>query len=148
MAQKKLLTNGTTSKCNDGRWHGTVWYLDEAGERKRSAFSGVSKKDVEKKMKEYTEHFYDDQIQSDELKCPLQKSMQRWLEVFKMPSIERTTYDRYECTARNQIYPALGDKLVEDITAADIKSLLNRMMNDGYAYTTVKKVHNLLNEYY
>ena len=61
MAQKKLLTNGTTSKCNDGRWHGTVWYLDEAGERKRSAFSGVSKKDVEKKMKEYTEHFYDDQ---------------------------------------------------------------------------------------
>ena len=50
MAQKKLLTNGTTSKCNDGRWHGTVWYLDEAGERKRSAFSGVSKKDVEKKM--------------------------------------------------------------------------------------------------
>ena len=148
MAQKKLLTNGTTSKCNDGRWHGTVWYLDEAGERKRSAFSGVNKKDVEKKMKEYTEHFYDDQIQSDELKCPLQKSMQRWLEVFKMPSIERTTYDRYECTARNQIYPALGDKLVEDITAADVKSLLNQMMNDGYAYTTVKKVHNLLNEYY
>ena len=148
MAQKKLLTNGTTSKCNDGRWHGTVWYLDEAGERKRSAFSGVNKKDVEKKMKEYTEHFYDDQIQSDELRCPLQKSMQQWLEVFKMPSIERTTYDRYECTARNQIYPALGDKLVEDITAADIKSLLNRMMNDGYAYTTVKKVHNLLNEYY
>ena len=148
MAQKKLLTNGTTSKCNDGRWHGTVWYRDEAGERKRSAFSGVSKKDVEKKMKEYTEHFYDDQIQSDELRCPLQKSMQRWLEVFKMPSIERTTYDRYECTARNQIYPALGDKLVEDITAADIKSLLNKMMNDGYAYTTVKKVHNLLNEYY
>ena len=37
MAQKKLLTNGTTSKCNDGRWHGTVWYLDEAGERKRCA---------------------------------------------------------------------------------------------------------------
>ena len=148
MAQKKLLTNGTTSKCNDGRWHGTVWYLDEAGERKRSAFSGVSKKDVEKKMKEYTEHFYDDQIKSDELRCPLQKSMQRWLEVFKMPSIERTTYDRYECTARNQIYPVLGDKLVEDITAADVKSLLNKMMNDGYAYTTVKKVHNLLNEYY
>ena len=148
MAQKKLLTNGTTSKCNDGRWHGTVWYLDEAGERTRSAFSGVNKKDVEKKMKEYTEHFYDDQIQSDELKCPLQKSMQRWLEVFKMPSIERTTYDRYECTARNQIYPVLGDKLVEDITAADVKSLLNKMMNDGYAYTTVKKVHNLLNEYY
>ena len=91
MAQKKLLTNGTASKCNDGRWHGTVWYLDETGTRTRRAFSGTGKKDVEKKMKEYTEHFYDDQIESDEIRRPLKESMQRWLEVFKLPSIERTT---------------------------------------------------------
>ena len=38
--------------------------------------------------------------------------MQNWLEVFKFPSVERTTYDRYECTARNQIYPYIGDKVV------------------------------------
>ena len=148
MAQKKLLTNGTASKCNDGRWHGTVWYLDKAGERMRRAFSGVTKREVEQKMKEYTEHFYDDQIESDEVKRPLKEGMQRWLEVFKLPSIERTTYDRYECTARHQIYPYIGDIIVEDVTAADVKSLMNRMMNEGYAYTTVKKVHNLLNEYY
>ena len=148
MAQKKLLTNGTASKCNDGRWHGTVWYLDKAGERMRRAFSGVTKKEVEQKMKDYTEHFYDDQIESDEVKRPLKEGMQRWLEVFKMPNIERTTYDRYECTARHQIYPTLGDKLVEDITATDIKSLLNQKMEEGYAYSTVKKIHNLLNEYF
>ena len=35
-----------------------------------------------------------------------------------------------------------------DITAADIKSILNHFMNEGYAYTTVKKIHNLLGEYF
>ena len=42
----------------------------------------------------------------------------------------------------------LGDKTVGDITAADIKALLNHFMNEGYAYTTVKKIHNLLGEYF
>ena len=35
-----------------------------------------------------------------------------------------------------------------DITAADIKALLNHFMNEGCAYTTVKKIHNLLGEYF
>lgn len=58
--------------------------------------------------------------------------MQGWLELFKFPSVERTTYDRCECTARNQVYPLLGDKTVGDITSADIKALLNHFMNEGY----------------
>ena len=38
--------------------------------------------------------------------------------------------------------------MVGDITAADLKSVLNHWMEQGYAYTTVKKVHILLNEYF
>ena len=41
-----------------------------------------------------------------------------------------------------------GEKPVGDITAADIKNLLNYWMNKGYAYTTVKKVYVVLNEYF
>ena len=74
--------------------------------------------------------------------------MQSWLEVFKFPSVEQTTYDRCECSAKNQIYPILGEKPVGDITAADIKNLLNCLMNENYAYTTVKKAYVLLNEYF
>lgn len=40
MATRKLLTNGNAFKRTDGRWGGTVWYMDEAGERKRKSFSG------------------------------------------------------------------------------------------------------------
>ena len=53
-----------------------------------------------------------------------------------------TTYDRLECTANHQIYPLIGEKIVGDITAADLKSVLNHWMEQGYAYTTVKKVQD------
>ena len=78
----------------------------------------------------------------------LEESLQSWLQVFKFPAVERSTYDRAESIAKNQVYPLLGKKVVGDITAADIKKLLNHWMTEDYAYTTVKKVYTLLNEYF
>ncbi len=146
--QKKLLTNGSSFKRTDNRWCGVVWYMDETGERKRKSFSGTSKAEVHKKMTSYISAFEQEITESDESRKRLQDSMQNWLRVFKFPSVEQTTYDRCECSARHQIYPLLGNKAVGDITAADIKNLLNHWMNKGYAYTTVKKAYVLLNEYF
>ena len=146
--QKKLLTNGNVFKRTDGRWCGVVWYRDEQGERKRKSFSGTTKQEVNKKIKDYIAAFEDANSASHESKKRLRESMQNWLELFKFPAVERSTYDRLECTSKHQIYPVLGDKVVGDITSADIRDLLNQEMNDGYAYTTVKKVHVLLNEYF
>lgn len=146
--QRKLLTNGNAFKRTDDRWGGVVWYMDEHGERKRKSFSGTTKQEVKKKMTAYIADFEKEIIESDESKKTLQDSMQSWLQVFKFPSVEQTTYDRCECSAKNQIYPLLGDKIVGDITSADIKNMLNYWMNKGYAYTTVKKAYVVLNEYF
>lgn len=148
MAQRQILTNGSAFKRTDNRWGGTVWYKDEQGERKRKSFSGTTKNEVNKKMKGYIAAFNFQIADSDEARKTLRESLQKWLEVFKFTSVERTTYDRNECIANNQVYPKLGDKVVGDITSADIKSLMNYWMNEGYAYTTVKKVYVLLNEYF
>ena len=148
MATRKLLTNGNAFKRTDGRWGGTVWYMDGSGERKRKCFSGTTKQEVNKKMTAYIENFNNEIETSIEANKTLRDSMTNWLQVFKFPSVERTTYDRYECTIENQIYPLIGNKIVGNITAADIKKVLNHWMNEGYAYTTVKKVHNILNEYF
>ena len=59
MATRKLLTNGNAFKRTDGRWGGTVWYMDESGERKRKCFSGTTKQEVNKKMTAYIEDFFD-----------------------------------------------------------------------------------------
>lgn len=146
--QRKLLTNGNAFKRTDGRWCGVVWYMDEQGERKRKSFSGTTKQAVNRKMTEYVSEFENQIIDSDESKKMLKDSMQNWLQVFKFPSVEPTTYDRCECSAKYQIYPLLGEKTVGDIKAADVKNMLNYWMNQGYAYTTVKKAYVVLNEYF
>lgn len=145
---QRKLTNGIAFKRTDNRWGGVVWYMDEHGERKRKSFSGTSKAEVNTKMTEYIANFENEIIESDESKKPLQESMQKWLQVFKFPSVEQTTYDQCEYSAKNQIYPLLGKKAVGDIKAADIKTLLNHWMNKGYAYPTVKKAYVVLNEYF
>ena len=146
--QRKLLTNGNAFKRTDDCWGAVVWYMDEHGERKRKSFSGTTKQEVKKKMTAYIADFEKEIIESDKSKKTLQESMQSWLQVFKFPSVEQTTYDRCECSAKNQIYPLLGEKAVGDITSADIKNLINYWMNKGYAFTTVKKAYVLLNEYF
>ena len=146
--QKKLLTNGNIFKRTDGCWNGVVWYLDEHGERKRKSFCGTSKPEVKAKITEYIADFKHQLAVSDESKAKLEDSMKNWLRVFKFPSVERTTYDRLEWTATHLVYPLLGDKVVGDVTSADVKATLNHWMAAGFAYTTVKKVHNLLTDYF
>ena len=146
--QRRLLTSGNIFKRTDGRWNGVVWYSDEQGEKKRKSFCGSTKPEVKEKITAYIADFNRQITESDESKATLRDSMGRWLRTFKFPSVERGTYDRLECTARHQIYPLLGDKVVGDITAADVKSLLNHWMSEGYAYTTVKKVYHLLTDYF
>ena len=146
--QKKLLTSGSVFRRTDGRWGGVIWYMDEQGNRKRKSFSGKTKQDVGRKITTYIAEFENQIDSTNESKKLLKESMRHWLEVFKFPSVEQTTYDRMECTAKNQIYPLLGEKVVENITSADIKNLLNKLMCKGLAYTTVKKAYVLLNEYF
>ncbi len=146
--QKKLLTNGNVFKRTDGRWNGVVWYLDEQGERKRKSFCGTSKPEVKVKITEYIADFKHQIAASDESKQLLRDSLANWLQVFKFPSVERTTYDRLEWTAEHLVNPLLGDKVVGDVTSADVKATLNHWMETGFAYTTVKKVHNLLTDYF
>ena len=128
--QRKLLTNGNAFKRTDGRWCGVVWYMDEHGERKHKSFSGTTKAEVNKKITDYLADFDKQAIESDESRKALRESIQQWLQVFKFPSVEQTTYDRSECSAKNQIYPLIGEKAVGDITAAYIL-MLNTGLRTG-----------------
>lgn len=146
--QRKLLTNGNAFKRTDNRWGGTVWYMDELGERKRKSFSGTTKSEVNKKMTEYISKFNDEIADSIEGNKLLKDSMLNYLKVFKYPSVERVTYDRNEQLLRNEIIPYIGNMTVSNIKAADIKNLLNTLTDKGYSFSTVKQTYNLLGEYF
>ena len=148
MPKKRLTTNGNVFRRTDGRWQSVIWYFDEQGEKKRKTFSSKTKTEAQQKITTYISQFNEEVRNSDESQKTLKDSLTHWLQVFKFPSVERTTYDRLECTAQHQVFPLIGDKIVGDVTAADLKSVLNHWMEQGYAFTTVKKVHILLNEYF
>ena len=103
--QKKLLTNGNVFKRTDGRWCGVVWYADEQGERKRKSFSGTTKQEVSRKIKDYITAFEDANSASHESKKRPWESMQNWLELFKFPAVERNTYDRLDLSITFQDQP-------------------------------------------
>lgn len=142
--KRKLLDNGNIWQKSDGRWIGMVRYKDEYGVTQRKSFSSKKKKTLQAKMTEYVKNFNEQVANSDESRKPLKESMKNWLRVYKYPEVERTTYDRYECTAEHQIYPYIGNKRVGDVTPADIKKLLTKHMYNGYAFTTSKKAYSLL----
>ena len=149
MSVRRIKTNGNIHQRKDtGDYIGVVWYVDDDGKDKRKSFSAKTKSEVQQKITNYIAEFNQSVEESDESRKKLKDSMQSWLEVFKFPSVERTTYDRLESTARIHVYPALGDKVVSTVKAADIKKLLNDKMNDGYAYSTVKKIHGIIGEYF
>ena len=148
MPKKRLTTNGNVFRRTDGRWQSVIWYFDEQGVKRRKVFSSKTKTEAQQKITTYIAQFNAEVCNSDESQKTLKDSLTHWLQVFKFPSVERTTYDRLECTAQHQVFPLIGEKIVSDITAADLKSVLNHWMEEGYAYTTVKKVHILLNEYF
>ena len=147
--ERKLLTNGKAFQRTDGKWQGTVWYMDEYGERKRKSFAGSTQRAVNKKMKDYIEDFKKNREKTRQgTDYPLMESLEDYIQIFKFPNVERATYDRCEYTAESQIFPRLGTMAVGDITAADVQKLLNDLMTDGYSFSTVKKVYNLLTEFY
>ena len=94
--KKRLLTSGNVFKRTDGRWCGVVWYMDEAENRKRKSFSGTTKQAVSKKITSYIAEFDKELESRDEPKRLLKDSIQNWLENYKFPSVEQTTYDRAE----------------------------------------------------
>lgn len=148
MKTKELINKGTVHRRNDGYWAGMVSYKNRKGEYCRKNFCGLTKKSIKQKMRNYVIEFQKEVEELDKTKQTVRVSMQKWLEVFKLNTVERATYDGNINTAHNYIYPVIGEKPIVDITSSELKELLSKMIMSGYAYQTVKKVYCLLNQFF
>lgn len=61
-----------------------------------------------------------------------------WYEKFSKPNIARNTAITYERQLKNNIYPILGQKYIEDITVDDIQTLFNSFKNGTKKETKTK----------
>ena len=81
----------------------------------------------------------------------LKVRLKKWLVKKKYGKVRPTTYDRLECTLKNQIFPAIKqfeNKKVYDVTSDDIDYILKYNIQKGYSVSVIKKVYDFLADFF
>lgn len=78
-------------------------------------------------------------------KHPFKAYAENWFWIFSKPNVSNVTALTYERQLNYHIYPVLGGKNIEEITAADVQSVFNRMDDDA-KQDTKNKVKIVLNQ--
>jgi integrase len=131
MAKKKGNGEGTIYQRSNGTWCAQISYIDPGtGTRKRKSVSGKTKQEVLKKKRE-VEGLKDAGRLVDTGKMTLGEWIDRWLEVYKKPSLKPSTWFSYKNIADLHIKPSLGGKQLDRLMASDIQALYNRLSDNG-----------------
>lgn len=136
---------GTGSIYQKGdKWMGKLDIgIGSDGKRKSKYFSGKTEAEVKRKIREYNKAGEP----ADTTKVSVQTYVYDWLTTYKKNTIKDTSYDTLEKTVRNYIVPHLGSYQLSQLTSDDIQKFLQKLKDNGYSYSTVKKAYNCLNEF-
>jgi integrase len=76
----------------------------------------------------------------------MEKYILDWFPRYKK-GLKPASYDRQENSINHQIVPFFGQYQIHSVVPSDVKDLMNRLHYEkGYAYSTVKKAYDTLNE--
>lgn len=103
-------------------------------------FSGDTKTEVQKKIKEF-----DVATHIDPITTSFETYASKWLVTYKQPTIKASSYDTLENTFKNQIFPHLGMLRISQITTNDIQKMINENKEKGLSYSRVKKARDGVN---
>lgn len=79
----------------------------------------------------------------------LRTDMNKYITLFRRPTLKATSYDTLVRTAEHYIYPYIGDKETKELQTMDIMELLSHLeLEKEYAYSTIKKTKELLDTFY
>lgn len=83
----------------------------------------------------------------DILTKTLDANIERWLTNSKQFSVKAATYDRLRCSKRLMEHYTIANLTLDELTSEDIQEYINRLVKDGYSFSTVKKQYTLLSAY-
>ena len=131
MAKKKANGEGSVWQRPNGTWVAQVSFTDPAtGKPDRKAVSGKTKQEVLKKKRKLETAKDINRLVSND-KITLGQWIDRWLEVYKKPTVKYSTWFSYKQLAENHIKPALGKKRLDRLQANEIQEFYNRLSNSG-----------------
>ena len=126
---------------SDKRW---VAKIKPENSSKPKVFYGKTELEVKKKLKEFKVQLAkNDYVQIR--KGTLREYMNCWLYNTRTNDLKPKSFDRLEATLNNQIYKHIGDIQIAGITPNDVQAMINKLKEDGYSYSSIKKVYDAVN---
>ena len=142
MQKRRDNSTGTIYQRKNGRWQGKIrdGRLPN-GKPKIIYVSGKTKTEVAKKLRE-VELGKKVSLQG---KLPFNVYATQYLQLYRLPYLKSTSYDRLESALIYQIIPFIGDLKLENITGDDLQKMMNGLKEKGYAHSTIKKAYECVN---
>ncbi|HEY3993298.1 MAG TPA: tyrosine-type recombinase/integrase [Ktedonobacteraceae bacterium] len=129
---------GTVFMRKDGRAMAQAMY-----EGKRITKYGKTKTEAKQKLDAYLADLRSGKVVVGP-KQTIKEYLEHWLENEHRLQIELTSLDRYRVALRVQVYPALGNIQLSQLTRARVQAFYADLFDGGLAPATIKLVHALL----
>ena len=135
---------GSMSLRPDGR----IMYRKRIGEpKKEKTVYGDTPKECIQKMKE--EEAKANKNIVDVSKITLFEEMNKWLVTVKKPVLKSQSYKRLESVIKNQIGKSdIAHIRYQTLTSDEIQAVINKLNEDNYSHSVIKKTYDCLNEFY
>jgi integrase len=112
------------------------------------SFYGIKRSDAAKMLSLYKETLRKKPWNNngENTKVTVEEFITWWLVNVKLIQLKPTSYDRLECTVKNQIIPRLGSYRLNELTTQIIQEkLIDDLFKRGYSFSHVKKAYLALN---
>ena len=138
--------SGSVSQRSDGTWTARfVIGTNDNGKPKVKAFYGKSEREVRRKLNDFKKEFYKNGSTAVQ-KVTVKQFMSKWFAENKRNSLKPKSFDRLEQTLEYQVYPTIGHLQIGSLQSDDVQAMVNKLKDDGYSYSTVKKAYDAVND--
>jgi integrase len=150
MAKRRPSGDGMVRKRDDGRWEGriVVGHKENGDSIFRYVYADTQKA-LTAKLRQSIDAYQGADLTEDS-RMTLGEWMDRWLENVA-GTIRPSTLKRYQGAVNNHFKPNLGDKIISQITAKDIRKLYdslarhgNQTTGEGLSSSTIRDIHGQL----
>lgn len=155
MAKRSPSGDGMVRKREDGRWEGRIVIgHKENGDPIFRYLYAETQKELTAKLRQNITAYQGVDL-TEECRMTLSEWLDRWLEEYMAGRIRSTTMDVYRRDLDNHVKPYIGEKPLLKLSAEDLRSLYQTLMErgnrnkgsehgTGLSPTTVRGVHNTL----
>ena len=154
MGKRRPSGDGMVRKREDGRWEGRIVIGHKAnGDSIFRYIYADTQKELTTKLRQDINAYQGVDL-TEESSMTLSQWLDKWLEEYVKGTIRDSTLEGYRRDITNHVIPYLGEKPLRKVTAADLRSLYQKLLERGrikggnhaagLSPTTVRSIHNII----